>query len=1073
MRLGDRQPAAAGARERRVVTVLFVDLVGFTSRAERLDPEDVSRLLTPYYSRVRAELERFGGTVEKFIGDAVMALFGAPTAHEDDPERAVRAAFAVRAAIDELNARDPELDLQVRIGVNTGQALVVLEARASEGEGMAAGDVVNTAARLQQAAPVAGILVGDATYRATADVVEYTPAEPVAAKGKHLPVAVWQAIEPRTERELPPTGFAPLVARDHELTSLRRAVAAAAGKATPQLVTLVGESGIGKSRLVWELLGELERASEPFLWRRGRSLPYGEGPTFWAFAEIVKTQAGILETDGADVAGAKLRETVAAVVADRAPRDWVESHLRPLVGLGGEERVGPTRRGEAFAAWRTFVEGLAADRLAVLVFEDIQWADEGLLDFLEHLGEWATGARLALVCTARPELLERHHGWGGARIPLGRLSADDTQMLLASLLRGAQVPEALGLALRARVAGNPLWAEEYARMLLDRGLLVRDAESLRLELADELPLPDSVQAIVTARLDELPPRCRGVLQDAAVIGKGFWVGALSHVGGLAPAEIERHLRELKRKGFVRPQPGSSVGGETQYGFWHVLVRDVAYNQIPRAGRAERHRLAAEWIASLAPDRSEQLAEMLAHHYTSAIEYARLCRQDTTDLVERGRMALREAGDRALGLSAFAAAARFYAAALELWPDDDLERGQLLFRYGKARFWAEGAGEDTLEEARKRVVAGGDLETASEADVLLSRLCLMKGGRDATYELAERAVRVLAGAPPSRAKANSLANLAGLMMFYDESERAIRCGFEAMRMAEELGHDDIRAHALNSVGVARVTRGDMGGIADLERSVALTEEINSPESVRGYVNLGSALANIGRLRDAFALYERGVRAAERYGDARGIAWFGAERLYERYWQGEWDEALAAADELIAETADGRDHRAQLGRFVRAWIRLARGDHGEALDDAAHCLAAAREGGDAQGLYPALALGARAALVGGFAQEAVALADELLDDWERGGLAPASFWSADLAFMLVSSGRERRLLETARRVTVRTGWLDAAELVARRDFVRAAELYGEIGALPEAALARQHAASALAAAGRRDDAEAELG
>src|SRR5436305_1348156 len=392
-------------KERKIVTVLFADLVGFTRRSEELDPEDVAAVLRPYHERLRSELERFGGTVEKFIGDAVMALFGAPVAHEDDPERAVRAALAIRDWAREGG------DVQVRIAVNTGEALINLSARPESGEGMAAGDVVNTTARLQAAAPVNGVLVGETTFRATEQVIEYRESEAVDAKGKTEPVPVWEAIEPhaRVGTEAVST-TTPLVGRTRELDQLVDALARARQEFSTQLVTIVGVPGIGKSRLVYELRQIADADPEIIFWRHGRSLPYGEGVTFSALAEMVKAQVGILETDSADDAAAKLSASLADLVPE-GERAWIEAKLRPLVGLGAENELGADRRSESFSAWRRFFELLAEQRPLVLVFEDLQWADDDLLDFVDELPDWVEGAPLLVLCTARPELLDRRPGW--------------------------------------------------------------------------------------------------------------------------------------------------------------------------------------------------------------------------------------------------------------------------------------------------------------------------------------------------------------------------------------------------------------------------------------------------------------------------------------------------------------------------------------------------------------------------------------------------------------------------------------------------------------------------------------
>ena len=637
--------AAAGSarEERKVVTVLFCDLVGFTTRAEQLDPEDVRRVLSPFYARLRTELERFGGTVEKFIGDAVMALFGAPVAHEDDPERAVRAALAIREAVAGLNEETPGLELKVRIAVNTGEAMVSLGARPSEGEGMAAGDVVNTAARMQSAAPVDGILVGETTYRATRQAIEYRDAEPMVAKGKAEPVPVWEAVAARWRFgvDVEQLGGGDLVGRGEELDLLRDALSRSRRERASQLVTLVGEPGIGKSRLVFELFGHVDAEPDLTYWRQGRSLPYGDGVTFWALSEMVKSHAGILENDSADAAEEKLRIAVAEAIVDPVDVEWVHGHLRPLVGLGDVELT-PDSRAEVFAAWRKFFEAIAEKRTLVLVFEDLQWADDGLLDFVDHLVEWASGVPVLCVCTARPELLERRPDWGGGKrnattISLSPLSDEETARLVHALLGTAVLPAELQSTLLTRASGNPLYAEEFARLVEER----RGVDG-------DLPLPESVQGIIAARVDGLSAEEKELLQDAAVVGKVVWVGTVAALAGIPRWTVEERLHALERKEFVRREQRSTVESETEYAFRHVLVRDVAYGQIPRSARAEKHRLVAQWLEGLG-ERTEDRAEMLAHHYLSALEFARASGQATDALAEPARIALRDAGDRAWAL----------------------------------------------------------------------------------------------------------------------------------------------------------------------------------------------------------------------------------------------------------------------------------------------------------------------------------------------------------------------------------------------------------------------------------------
>ena len=454
--------------ERKVVTCLFCDLVGFTARAEQMDPEDVRGLLQPYHARVRGELERFGGTVEKFIGDAVVALFGAPVAHEDDPERAVRAALAIRDQLAD------EGDLEVRIGITTGEALVALDARPEAGEGMASGDVVNTAARLQSAAETGSILVDETTFRATERLIELEPAAPVEAKGKAQPVPVWSALRARARVGVERSGGAALVGREQELALLRETLTRVLREQAPQLVTLVGVPGVGKSRLVYELFQTIETGELGLVyWRHGRSLPYGDGITFWALGEIVKAQAGILESDAPDVAAEKLHRAVETFVPDADEAAWLERHLRPLAGL--ETEMSPTAAGrdEGFAAWRLFLEAIADDRPLVLVFEDLHWADDALLDFVDYLGDWTKGVPLLVLGTARPELLARRPAWGGGKVNSATLlvpplSEADTTTLLHALLGRSVLDADVQARLLDHAGGNALYAEEFARMLLER-----------------------------------------------------------------------------------------------------------------------------------------------------------------------------------------------------------------------------------------------------------------------------------------------------------------------------------------------------------------------------------------------------------------------------------------------------------------------------------------------------------------------------------------------------------------------------------------------------------------------------
>jgi class 3 adenylate cyclase len=1024
-------------KERKVVTVLFADLVGFTARSEELDPEDVEAILEPYHARLRAELERHGGTVEKFIGDAVMAIFGAPASHEDDAERAVRAALAIR----DVAVED---GFEVRIAVNTGEALVSVDARPEAGEKMAAGDVVNTAARLQSAAPVNGILVGEATERATRHVIAYGDHEPVEAKGKAEPVRVWEAVEARSRFgvDVRQHGGAALVGRERELDVLTGALERVRGAREPQLVTVVGVPGIGKSRLVWELFQVVDADPELITWRQGRCLPYGEGVSFWALGEMVKAHAGILETDTS--------EDVERKIAEAAGDPRLEKQLRPLVGLSADEDLGGDRSVEAFAAWREFLERIAEEGPLVLVFEDLHWADEGLLDFVDHLADWARGVPLLVVCSARPELLDRRPGWGGGKLnaqtlALSPLEDADAARLIGELLGQALLPAETQSALLERAGGNPLYAEQYALLYRERGSV------------EELPLPETVQGIVAARLDGLSPEEKRLLQDAAVIGKVFWTGALAGDGH------HELLHGLERKEFVRRERRSSVEGEEEYAFRHVLVRDVAYGQIPRAERAEKHAAAASWLESLA--RPEDHADMLAFHYAAAVDLARASGGDVGPLAERARAAFQSAGHRGLSLNAFAAAVAHYERALEL---SDREDPSLLFRYGVARFHSTETGEDELLRALDGLLAAGDPEAAAEAQALLVELAWKRGDRAETDARLARAEEIAAGLPRGRAKAYVLSTVSRFRMLAGDNDDAVRTGEEAFVMASELGLADIRIHALTNTGPARAALGRFAdGVADLEQALSIGEALESTEVLRTYVNFSAVVTRHGDVRRGEALHRQALELATRLGHGPSLRFLAGELASDAYFLGGWETVFETAERFEAEAAAGEPHyllHQVLG--CRSLARIARGDLEGGLADSELALAQARDLRDPQALAPALAWSAYVYLVAGRAGDARDLLDELL----FGQFAEWAF-SPHIAWTAIELGR-REEFASALEITVQTHWTDALKTLLAGDLVAAADLLDVGGTLPEAAFMRLWAAEELMAAGRRAEADEQL-
>ncbi len=1056
--------APAAREERKVVTVLFADLVGFTSRSEQLDPEDVRAFQSPYYARLRLELERFGGTVEKFIGDAVMALFGAPVTHEDDPERAVRAALAIRDWV-----LEQEAGLQLRIAVNTGEVLVTLGAQPSQGEGMAAGDVVNTTARLQAAAPVNGILVGETTYRATSHVVTYRPADPVAAKGKPDPVPAWEALEVRSRFgvDLAPANRTPLVGRTHERGVLTDSLARVRRDRSLQLVTIVGVPGIGKSRLVAELFRVIdEDPDDTVYWRQGRSLPYGDGVTFWALGEMVKAQAGILETDSPEQAEQKLRESVAELITQVADAQWIEGHLRPLAGLGSDAVVGSSdRRDEAFTAWRRYFEGLAEKGPLTLVFEDVHWADDNLLDFIEHLVDWASGVPMLIVCTARPELFERRSGWAGGKrnaiaLSLSPLSDGETAQLISNLSERPVMAAETQQLLLTRAGGNPLYAEQYVRMLAELG------ES------EQLPLPETVQGIIAARLDALPAEEKSLLQNAAVIGKVFWLGAVAQSGGLSRRAAEMRLHALERKDFVQRARRSSVADEAEYAFLHVLVRDVAYGQIPRVRRAEIHRLAAEWISSLG--RTEDHAEMLAHHYGNTIALRRAASQPIdASLAATALASLAEAGDRALSLNAYTSAASFYQSALELAPVASSERAQLLFKLGRVRQIGGDFDPSVLATACAELVAAGDPETAAEAEVALVDLYWDRGEADRSAEHLSRARKLVDGREPSRAKASVISGVSRSLMMSGNSDEAIRVGREALGMAEELGLDDVRAKASMYIGTAKVNSGDPSGLEDLRRSVALGVEANVPVVIcRAQLNLYAALFFRGKLEQSATFATAASNTASRFGLIGQQRFIRGTRAHDAMDRGNWDQAFGLAEDFLAEVEAGSPHVQAPDMYVmRAQVRLGRDDIHGALADSVRGLELARLVKVPESLLFVVAVCAHILFESGETTRAAALADEFLAELQSGTEASTVLDSLHvIAWTLFGLGRGQDLIEVLPKSDI--PWVQAAAAFAAGDLRRAAEICGGMGAATQEARDRLWLAEALIEQSRRAEANVEL-
>jgi class 3 adenylate cyclase len=633
------------AEERRIVTVLFVDLVDFTSRAEKLDPEDVRAFQTPYFERVRKEVERYGGSVEKFIGDAVLGVFGAPTAFGDDAERCVRAALAIRDwAADE--------QLQVRIAVNTGEAIVTLAARVEHGESMVAGDVINTASRLQTAAPVGSILVGGETYATTRTAIQYVPAEPVVAKGKALPVQAWVALDYLREGGERVLTRVPMVGRDRELGALVDEWDRVTETRRPHFVTVFGPAGIGKSRLTHEFAEHVGHSGGRVL--RGRAIPYGASGPYSAFSQHVKQIASVYDSDELGDAQAKLVSAVAAFVGDAEAEEHAR-HLAMLVGMGGNG--GAPDRETLFFSARVLVEAIASREPTLFVFEDIHWADDSLLDLLEALAARVRDVPVLLLALARPELLGQRPAWGGglpaySALPLEPLSEAAAHDLARDLLAPTGEDPHQAALVADTAEGNPLFIEELAASLAEQ------------PATDAAALPTSIRAIVAGRLDALPGPERAVLLDAAVIGRIFWRGALATMADRE--DLATILSSLEQRDFVRREPVSRIQGDQQYTFKHALIRDVAYGILPRAARRERHAAVARFLDATT-GAVGQSDEALGLHWREAGENERAVQSLLAAAEQAGRGWAKE---RAIAL---------YRQALELLPEDAVEQRRAIRR----------------------------------------------------------------------------------------------------------------------------------------------------------------------------------------------------------------------------------------------------------------------------------------------------------------------------------------------------------------------------------------------------------
>jgi len=851
-------PGGASIAERRIVTVLFADLVGFTTLSEGRDSEAVRELLTRYFDVARDVIERYGGTVEKFIGDAVMAVWGAPIAHEDDAERGVRAGLEL---VDAIRTIDP--GLQARAGVLTGEAAVTLGAT---NQGMVAGDLVNTASRLQSAAAPGTVLVGEATQRAASGSIAFEPAGAQHLKGKDLPVPTWVALRVVSKRK----GLgrsdrleAPFVGRDAELRLLKDLFHATARENRARLVSITGQAGIGKTRLAWEFLKYADGVVEGVWWHDGRSPAYGEGVTFWALGEMVRSRAGLLETDDQPTTRAKVTEMLVLHVPDEAERRWIEPALFALLGVGEAPAGG---REDLFRAWRTFFERMALTGTVALLFEDLHWADAGLLDFIDHVLEWSRGVPILIVTLARPELLERRPDWGAGRrnflaLGLEPLTEADMRDLLAGLVPG--LPVATVRSIVARADGIPLYAVETIRMLVADGRLAEvEGKYVPVGELGELAVPETLQALIAARLDGLPPADRALLQDAAVLGQSFTLAGLVAVSSVDVTELESRLRALGRAELIVEDLDPRSPERGMYAFVQALIREVAYGTLAKRDRRSRHLAAARFFEGLGDD---ELAGALASHYMAAWQAAPEGPEGEAVAIQ-ARLALVGAADRALNLGSPESAIGFMEQALTL-TSDPTERTPILERAGRAASNALqlDQAETFLREAIALHRASGDTAAMYRAISSLAAAFIVGRRMESAQALLEPALAEAGDGADEADLAALMIALARVRFGNDRVEEGLALVDQGMPIAEREELQEVLFDGLIIKGsLMSKAKRPVEGLALVEAARRLAVEIGATGwEARALIPLSLSLA-IRDPRAALELEREAIALARRIG-----------------------------------------------------------------------------------------------------------------------------------------------------------------------------------------------------------------
>jgi class 3 adenylate cyclase/predicted ATPase len=999
------QPAPVAApqqpqAERRLVSVLFADLVGFTGASERRDAEETRELLSRYFDSCRQVIERYGGTVEKFIGDAVMAVWGAPVAQEDDAERAVRAALELLSAVPQL---DP--DLRARAGVLTGEAAVTLGASS---EGMVAGDPVNTASRIQSSAEPGVVLVGESTKRATEAAIAYEDAGVHELKGKAEPVQLWRALRvvAGSGGAMRSVGLeAPFVGRDRELRLVKELFHATADERRAQLVLVSGVAGIGKSRLAWEFEKYVDGLAVDAFWHRGRCLSYGEGVAYWALAEMVRMRCGIAEDEPPEPAREKLKLALSEYILEPDERRWVEPRLAHLLGL---EEGAPGDQENLFSAWRILFERLADVWPTILVFEDLQWADAGLLDFLEYLLDWSRSHQLYVVALARPEFAEKRGTWAGKRgftqLYLEPLAPAAMEELLTGLVPG--LPDDLRARILDRAEGVPLYAVETVRMLLDRGLVAREGDVYRPTGAvEKLEMPETLQALVAARLDGLSPGERRVVQDGAVLGKVFTKHSLSSLAGLGETDLEPLLASLLRKEILAVQADPLSPERGQYSFLQDIVKQVAYDTLARGERKAMHLAAAEHLAGAYSDEDEVI-EVVAAHYVSALE-AVPDADDAEEIRERARTMLVRAAERAASLAANAEAQRAFERAAEL-TDDPLAQAELHERAGvMARMGARGEESKVcFERAISLFEQAAAPHAAARVEARLAETMWDLGRIEEGLDRMNQAYELLAQERPDEDLAALAAQLGRFLFFGGQREAAIERIEAALAMAEGLVIPDVFAQALTSKGIVLFSEGRrLEGIALMRVALDTALEHDKPSSaLRASYNLADTLAQIDRYGEAAEVVRNGLAQARRVGNRYWeLSFLG--QLYSFLALGEWDEALAMFAALPADEWEQTRAAFSVTPLVLATINGSRGET-DSLQPLLNEFAAMETSGDEQERSAFKCALARALLVTGDPEAALRHAEEAFASREHFGVSAEqvkeSFVAACEAALAVGDG-----------------------------------------------------------------------